>query len=153
MLIWGKAHKWAGLITSVHTWGTDWVYSLMRSRWTKSSRMFDRLVICLYGLFENFRCCGQSQLLRFEDMYCHLRRGLHLLWFVLHYGPGHINVLSAKRMWPYAAQTTSECGLSNQISMCPQCIFTLVLRAAHTPGYMLETWFHLVFRVKPTDSV
>ena len=35
---------------------------------------------------------------------------------VLQCGPGHICVHTAKRMWPHASQTTSECGLSDQIS-------------------------------------
>ena len=29
-------------------------------------------------------------------------------------------VITAKRLWPYAFQTTSECGLGDQISMRPQ---------------------------------
>uniref|UniRef100_A0A0E9W6K0 Uncharacterized protein n=1 Tax=Anguilla anguilla TaxID=7936 RepID=A0A0E9W6K0_ANGAN len=37
-------------------------------------------------------------------------------------------------MWPYATQTTYECGLSDRILMRPQCVldvFTPVVRAVH----------------------
>lgn len=55
-------------------------------------------------------------------------------------GPGHIRVHTVKRMWPYAAQITSECGVSNWISVCSQYVlgaFTSVLRLS-TDDQMIQ---------------
>ena len=50
------------------------------------------------------------------NLLCLLSRG------VLQCGPGNISIHTAQRMGPYAAQTISEGGQSDGLSMGPQCV-------------------------------
>ena len=43
-------------------------------------------------------------------------------------------------VWPYAFQTTSECGPSNQILMCPQCILGAPVLVIIPPRMDVNTW-------------
>ena len=68
--------------------------------------------------------------------------------------PGHVWVHSVKRTSLYAAQTTSECGLRDQISVRSQCVigaFIPILRATHLwsdhPGCEQGQWLRQVCRV------
>jgi hypothetical protein len=61
-------------------------------------------------------------------------RLLSVEWAVFYFGPGHIVLQTAKIIWLFAAQSTSECGLSYGIEMRSQCILGAlppVLGAAH----------------------
>lgn len=114
----------------------SWMYFLACSRQTKSSNTVDKLVIYFYELLDK----ASLHDLRTSQ----ISMSVYFSWTR---GPGHIYIHSATRMMPYAAESTSECDLSNQITMCPQCVLAIcipVLRADHLWLDQLVKWIPLV---------
>ncbi len=89
--------------------------------------MFEVFVVCLHGLIFSrlsmllsvvlaTACCLALLYVAVGQVLLPLTQNLSVEWAVLRCGPEQIVVPPVKTMWPHAAQTTSECGLSDQIS-------------------------------------